>query len=78
MATDTIQASRISSSFTIGVIGPAAFGDFQRKLYKVIDSGYPNGWYHQIKNDIVLNYEINYEKQLLRWEILFRFRLTPT
>lgn len=76
IATDTIQASRISSSFTIGVIGSAAFGDFQRKLHKVIDSGYPNGWYHQIKNDVVLNYEISYEKQLLRLGNAFSLQST--
>src|SRR6218665_888923 len=78
IATDTIQASRISSSITIGVIGPAAFGDFQRKLHKVIDSGYPNGWYYQIKNDVVLNYEISYEKQLLRLGNAFSLQANTT
>lgn len=66
IATDTINKSILSSSLSIGIIGPAAFGDVQRRLHKIIGSGYPNGWYYQIKNDAVINYDVNYEKQLFR------------
>jgi lipid A 3-O-deacylase len=32
------------------------------------------GWHNQIKNDVVLNYRVSYEKQLLKYRALFRLR----
>lgn len=57
---------RITSALTMGVIGPAAGGgDMQKEIHKWIHATIPQGWQHQISNDVVLNYEVGYEKNLL-------------
>ena len=72
IAIDTIHKSRIVSSLNIGIIGPGAFGgDMQTAIHKATGNTIPLGWYNQIKNDVVLNYEISYEKQLLRFHNFF-------
>ena len=72
IATDTIQKSRFVSSLNLGIIGPGAFGkEMQVAIHKATGNTIPGGWQNQIKNDIVLNYELNYEKQLLRYNNLF-------
>ncbi len=72
IATDTIHKSRITSSLNLGIIGPGAFGgDMQTAIHKATGNTIPKGWYNQIKNDVVLNYEISYEKQLLRVNDVF-------
>lgn len=65
-STDTINKSRFTSSLTLGMIGPAAFGDeMQTGIHKWIDDDIPMGWQYQIKNDVIINYEFGYEKQLI-------------
>jgi hypothetical protein len=72
IATDTLKASRLTSSLNLGVIGPAALGDeIQTTIHEITESAIPMGWKNQIKNDIVFNYEVGYEKQLLRYRNLF-------
>ncbi|PHR46794.1 MAG: hypothetical protein COA32_09950 [Fluviicola sp.] len=72
IAIDTLKASRITSSLSLGVIGPNAFGnEVQTVIHEVTESSIPMGWKNQIKNDIVINYEIGYEKQLLKYRNLF-------
>ncbi|WP_395062593.1 lipid A deacylase LpxR family protein [Flavobacterium sp.] len=67
IATDTIQKSRFVSSLNIGLIGPGAFGkEMQVAIHKATENTIPGGWQNQIKNDVVLNYEVSYEKQLLQ------------
>lgn len=66
------KKSRFTSSFSLGIIGPGAFGEeMQVGIHKATGNKIPLGWRHQIKNDIVLNYEVGYEKQLLRYHDLF-------
>lgn len=77
IATDTIRKSRISSSLSLGIIGPGAgAGNAQRYLHKIIGSVIPNGWYYQIKNDVVINYDVNYEKQFVRLGNVFSLQGT--
>ncbi|MEO8769520.1 MAG: lipid A deacylase LpxR family protein [Ferruginibacter sp.] len=65
-ATDTIYKRRISSAINIGIIGPAALGnEIQTNIHKWTGNPVPLGWYTQIRNDIILNYQVDYEKQLL-------------
>jgi lipid A 3-O-deacylase len=79
IATDTIQKSRFVSSFNIGLIGPVAFGkEMQVAIHEATGNTIPGGWQNQIKNDVVLNYEINYEKQLLRYRNLFSLQTNST
>jgi lipid A 3-O-deacylase len=69
IATDTLHKSRWVSSLTIGMIGPAALGDeIQTGIHKWIEDDLPQGWKYQIHNDLVLDYELAYEKQLLRYQ----------
>jgi hypothetical protein len=79
IATDTIHRSRITSSLSLGIIGPGSGGGkMQREFHKMIGSATPNGWYYQIKNDIVINYEISYEKQLFRFHDFFSLNSNST
>lgn len=79
IATDTIQKTRIVSSLNMGIIGPGAFGgDMQTAIHEATGNTIPKGWYNQIKNDVVLNYELTYEKQLLRFHDLFALQTAAT
>ncbi|MBC7536174.1 MAG: lipid A deacylase LpxR family protein [Ferruginibacter sp.] len=65
-ATDSILNRRISSAFNIGVIGPAALGDeIQTNIHKWLKNPLPKGWHTQIQNDLILNYQVNYEQKLI-------------
>ncbi|GEQ85847.1 hypothetical protein ULMS_13550 [Patiriisocius marinistellae] len=77
IATNTEKRTRFTSSFNLGFMGPAAFGEeMQVGIHKATGNKTPLGWRHQIKNDIVLNYEIGYEKQLLNLSDLFSLQAT--
>ena len=79
IATDTINKSRIVSSLNLGIIGPGAFGgDMQTAIHEATGNTIPLGWYNQIKNDVVVNYEISYEKQLLRLNNFFAVQSNTT
>lgn len=68
VATDTIRKSRLTSSLSLGLIGPGAFGEeMQVGIHKATGNKEPLGWHNQIKNDVVLNYQVGYEKQLLNY-----------
>jgi len=68
VSTDTIQKSRFTAALSLGVIGPGAFGkEMQVGIHKATGNDIPLGWAHQIKNDVVVNYGVHYEKQLLRY-----------
>lgn len=72
IATDTINKTRIESSLSIGIIGPGAFGyEMQKGIHEWIGDEIPMGWQHQIKNDLVLNYNLTHEKELLRFKDYF-------
>lgn len=72
ISTDTIQKTRLSSALNIGIIGPGAFGkEMQTDIHRWIGDETPHGWQHQIKNDVVINYELAHEKELLRIRNLF-------
>jgi len=65
MTIDTIHKFRFVSSLNLGLIGPGAFGkEMQVEIHRATENVIPQGWHNQVKNDLVFNYEINYEKQL--------------
>tara|TARA_R110002012_G_scaffold263456_1_gene446311 strand:- start:153519 stop:154481 length:963 start_codon:yes stop_codon:yes gene_type:complete len=71
LATNQADKTRFTSSFHLGIIGPGAFGkEMQVGIHKATGNKIPQGWRNQIKNDIVLNYEVGYEKQLFRFHNL--------
>ena len=72
VATDTVKKLRTTSSLSLGLIGPGAFGrEMQAGIHRLIDDKEPLGWRHQIKNDVVLNYRLGYEKRLWSYTDLF-------
>lgn len=72
ISADTLHHNRISSALSIGIIGPGAFGkEMQTGIHDWTGNPKPLGWQHQVRNDLVLNYELSYEKQFLRLENFF-------
>ncbi len=64
--TDPLKKQQVSTAFSVGVMGPAALGyEIQYNIHKWTGNTLPHGWEFQTKNDIILNYQLNYEKQLL-------------
>lgn len=75
VAMDLRHKSRLSSSFSLGLIGPAAFGkEMQVGIHRATGNKEPLGWDNQIKNDVVLNYRVSYERQLLSFRDVFRLQ----
>ena len=66
IATDSSRRRRISTALIAGIIGPVAGGrEMQTTIHRWLDNPLPMGWQYQIQNDIILNYQFNYEKELL-------------
>lgn len=77
IASDHLKNSRFTSSFSLGILGPGAYGkEMQVGIHKATGNKIPLGWRNQIKNDIELNYEIGYEKQLVRYLEVFSIQST--
>ena len=76
VSTDTLRKSRLSSSLVLGMIGPVALGnEIQTGIHKWIGDEIPQGWHNQISNDLILDYELGYEKQLYRFHNLAAINL---
>ena len=71
ISTNFPKKTRFTSSFSLGIIGPGAFGEeMQVGIHEATGNKIPKGWKNQIKNDVVINYEVGYEKQLFRYNKL--------
>jgi lipid A 3-O-deacylase len=71
-AVDTIHRHTIASTFIIGWMGPADGGDLLQKIiHKATGDSLPQGWTYQIENDLILDYQINYEKELVSYKNMF-------
>ena len=56
---------RITSSLSLGMIGKVAGAHtIQQTIHKWINDTDPQGWQYQIKNDLILNYEVGIEKSI--------------
>lgn len=65
---------RLSQSLSLGLIGPGAFGkEMQVGIHKATGNKIPGGWDNQIKNDLILNYRIDFEKHLFSYKNLLAF-----
>jgi lipid A 3-O-deacylase len=62
------RAIRLTSGFQLGVLGPAALGFKTQELAHHISnpSRPPQGWDNQVKNDIIINYNFQFEKSFLQ------------
>ena len=79
IATETLRKSRVVSALSVGLIGPGAFGkEMQVAIHEATGNTIPRGWNNQIKNDVVLNYEATYEKQLVRFKNLMAIQALGT
>ena len=71
ISNDTLHKNRLSSIFSIGIIGQGVGGkQIQSQFHRMIGNKVPQGWQHQIKNDLAINYELSHEKQLYRYNDL--------
>jgi hypothetical protein len=62
---DTLHARIITSFLTFGIIGQGAGGEeTQLMVHRMTNNVLPNGWQFQIRNDLILTYQLNYEKRL--------------
>lgn len=76
ISTDTVGKLRLTSSLVLGMIGPVALGnEIQTGIHRRIGDDIPQGWHNQIANDVVLDYEVAFEKQLLNYNNLVRLNL---
>lgn len=64
---DPIVNQRLVTQFSVGVVGPWAMGkEVQVGIHENLNSEkIPVGWKNQIRNDIILNYQLDYERGLL-------------
>jgi lipid A 3-O-deacylase len=63
---DSVRHYHVVSSVSAGVIGPAAGGkQMQTAIHRWIHDEVPLGWDNQIRNDVVINYQVDFEKDLI-------------
>ena len=64
---DKTKKIKVTSEIRLGVIGPLSFAkETQIWAHGVINYTKPLGWHNQVPNDIILNYNISIEKQMLQ------------
>ncbi|RYY53431.1 MAG: lipid A deacylase LpxR family protein [Chitinophagaceae bacterium] len=62
---DPDRRQRLSTTFTLGIMGRYAFGyDIQYGIHKWTGNPLPRGWQYQVRTDAIVNYQVNYEKEL--------------
>lgn len=62
---DTIKQRLITSIITLGIIGQGAGAkETQTSVHRLLNNILPVGWNNQIRNDIILTYQLNYEKRI--------------
>ena len=67
ISTDQKFKQRLSSKLSIGIIGPAALGkEIQTSIHEATNGRVPRGWDNQIKNQPIINYGTDYEKEIYR------------
>jgi lipid A 3-O-deacylase len=63
------RKERVSTQLSTGLIGPAAGGQgMQQSIHRWLHDEQPHGWPNQIRNDIVLNYQVNYEREFYNYK----------
>jgi lipid A 3-O-deacylase len=76
-AVDTVKKQTIASTFIIGLMGQADGGGFlQKELHELTGNSLPQGWQYQIRNDVILDYQVNYEKELYAYQNMFLLNST--
>ena len=71
-ALDEEKAQRFSTTLSTGLIGQGAGAkEMQTTIHRWLNGVHPHGWQNQIENDAILNYQVDYEKQLVSFGRLF-------
>ncbi len=79
IATDSLKKYRLSSSLSAGVIGPLALGKpIQTEIHRWLENKLPKGWKNQVQNDLLLNYQLSYEKNVLAFDNILMLNATAT
>jgi len=64
---DKIKKAKVTSEIRLGVIGPLSYAkETQTWVHRIINYTKPEGWHNQVPDDIILNYNISIEKQILQ------------
>jgi lipid A 3-O-deacylase len=72
IATDSERQQRFASALSAGIIGQGAGGmGMQTNVHRWLHNAAPQGWEYQVCNDAILNYQVDYEKQLFAYRNLF-------
>lgn len=59
------RRQRLTAGLDVGFIGPAVGAKgFQTKVHELLDAPTPRGWDYQVRNDLVLGYQVAAEKQI--------------
>jgi lipid A 3-O-deacylase len=65
VSSDKKNKQRLITEFDLGTIGKYAFAEETQKwLHRVINDEIPAGWDNQIASDIIINYNIRFEKMI--------------
>jgi lipid A 3-O-deacylase len=66
-SSDPENKQRLTTELGLGVLGRAALGEeLQLWIHRQLGFDKPQGWQHQLPTDVVINYLIQYEKQLVQ------------
>jgi lipid A 3-O-deacylase len=67
ISNDRGRKFRQTTEIDLGVIGPSSYGDFVQKSFhnSVPTNNEPLGWENQVQNDLVLNYNLAFEKGIV-------------
>lgn len=62
---DPLRKRNLQTEWIAGIMGPASFAkQTQVFLHRLIGDPRPNGWDYQLPTDLLLNYNLTYEKQV--------------
>lgn len=63
LSNQAAQHQKLTTELTLGILGPkTGIGNFQKWAHTKLKSPEPIGWRNQIQTDLVLNYNLRYEK----------------
>lgn len=67
LTVDTMNKQRFSAVLNGGILGPGALaGELQAEAHRYLPGNtVPQGWIHQVKNDAIVNYQADYEAELM-------------
>jgi lipid A 3-O-deacylase len=65
VSTNIEKQQRLTTQLDLGIIGPNAKGEQEQKaIHKALVNLQPLGWQYQITNDVIINYDLQFEKGL--------------